>query len=325
MVLYRGLAALLLVMTMTAQPALAQSYPTQTVRVVTIAGPGSQPDILSRQLADGLSAKYGKPFVVDNKPGATGIIGAEIVKNAKPDGHTLLVADNAVTAINKHFHAKLSYDPERDFAPVTELVWQPFLVYASTKLGVKTMSEFVALLKSKPGQLNFGSAGLGSLHHLCTERLLQMVGGKATHIQYKTGGEISSAMAGGEIDFACSGTSGIQMAESGKANVLIVTSLEPTSLVPSVPTLKQATGLEGFELVARMGVLAPAGTPRNIVEQLSNDIRELYKDSRIRQALKTQYSEPVTEGPTAYAAVIHRELEDFAKVVKAAGIVPQDR
>jgi tripartite-type tricarboxylate transporter receptor subunit TctC len=304
-------------------PASAQSYPTQTVRITVSAGAGSLPDLLGRMIADGLSAKYGKAFIVENKPGATGIIAAEAVKNAKPDGHTLLLADNAVTAINKSMHAKLPYDPEKDFTPITELARQPFLVFAQVGLGVKSIKELVTLLKAKPGELNYGSAGLGSLQHLCAERLLQAVGANATHIPYKTGNDLSRGVIANEVQFGCSGTSAFQMVETGKANLLIVTSAERTPLSPNAPTLKQETGLEGFEMVARIGILAPVGTPRNIVEQLSIDMREVFKEQRLRDLLARQNAEVAVDGPDAYAAVIRREIADFANVVKAAGLTPQ--
>jgi tripartite-type tricarboxylate transporter receptor subunit TctC len=306
-----------------AQLAAAQPYPNQAVRIVVSAGAGSQPDILGRMAAEGLSNKYGKPVVVETKPGANGIIAAESVKNAKPDGYTLLIADNAVTAINKSIYAKLPYDPQKDFAPVTELVVQPFLVFAHVGLGANSIKDLIALLKAKPGQLNYGSAGLGSLHHLCSELLLQIVGAKAQHIQYKTGGEISRALIGDDLQFACSGLSGIQMVNAGKAKVLLVSTKEPTPLVPNVPTLKQETGLDGFEVVARIGILAPTGTPRGVVEKLSDDVREVYRDTKLRATLASQNCEVVTAGPDAYASVIRREIDDYAKIVKVAGITPQ--
>jgi tripartite-type tricarboxylate transporter receptor subunit TctC len=301
-------------------PAMAQSYPERAVRLVVSSAAGGQPDVLARMIAEGMNKKYGKPFVVDNRPGASGILGTEIVKNAKPDGYTLAVPDNAVTAINKSVFTTLPYDIERDFDPVTELVRQPFLFYAHVDLGVNSIKDFVSMLKAKPGQLNFGSVGIGSLHHLCTEMFLYKLGVKATHIPYKGGGDIARALIGGEIQFACSGLSGIQMVDAGKAKVLFVTTAEPTPLVPNSPTLKQEMGIDGFELVARMGVLAPKGTPRAIIEQLSNDIREIYKDQRLRELLAKQFCEVTTEGPEAYAAIIRRETETFKGIVQASGM-----
>ena len=305
-----------------AHPASAQSYPTQTVRITVSTGAGSLP--IDRphdrrrpvgQIRQGFHCReQARRHWHDRR---------RRNRERKPDGYSLLLADNALTAINKSMHAKLSYDPEKDFAPITELARQPFLVYSHVGLGAKSFKEFVALLKAKPGELNYGSAGVGSLQHLCAERLLQAVGAKALHVPYKSGNELSRGIIGNEVQFACSGTSGFQLVEAGKVNLLIVTSAEPTPLLPSAPTLKQETGIDGFEMVARIGLLAPAGTPRSIIEQLSNDVRDVMKEQRLKDILARQSTEVATEGPDAYAAVIRREIADFSKVVKEAGLSPQ--
>jgi tripartite-type tricarboxylate transporter receptor subunit TctC len=258
---------------------------------------------------------------VENKPGAAGAVGAEFVKNANPDGHTLLIADNAVTAINKYLRADLPYDPVKDFVPVTEITSNPFFLYAGNRLGVNSAGELIALLKSKPGQLNYGSAGDGSLHHLCTALFLELTGTNATHVQYRTSGDMTKAMVAEEVEIACGAkASGRQMINSGKAKPIAVALERPNPLDTAVPTLKQQTGTDGFEIVAHVGLMAPAGTPRAIVDQLARDVAEVFRtDQKAKELVAAQDAQTVLEGPEAYAAVIRYELDKFARIVKAAG------
>jgi tripartite-type tricarboxylate transporter receptor subunit TctC len=313
-----GLAAFL-VLGM-AQPVFAQSFPSQNMRIIVPFGPGGSPDVLGRLVAAKLSEKYGRSVVIENKPGANGLIGAEMAKNARPDGHTLFVGNTGILAINRSLYARLPYDPIKDFAPITQMISLPFFLYAHTQLGVSSVKDLIALLKTKPGVLNYASSGNGSVHHMCTALFLNLVGADAVHVPYKMSFDIAKALMGDQVQLACSGKlAAQQIVDAGKAKPIAVALEQRTSLDPQIPTLKEETGIDGFEVGSRIGILAPAGTPPEIVDQLSKDVASFIQTDQIRSVLAVQGVEIVTEGPERYAALIRREIEQYAKLVKLTG------
>jgi len=312
-------AVALLVLSLT-QPALSQSYPSGNIRIIVPFGPGGSPDVLGRIVASELSKKYGVAATVENKPGAGGSIGAEMAKNAKPDGHTLFVANSGILAINKSLYARLPYDPVKDFVPITQMISLPFFLYAHTSLKVTTAKELIALLKAKPNSLNFGSSGHGSVHHMCSALFLRLANVEAVHVPYKMSFELARGLMGDQIEFACSGKlAAQQVVDAGKAVPVAVALRQRSTLAPQVPTLKEQTGIEGFEIGSNIGLVAPAGTPRSIVEQLSKDVSLFLASEKVRAMLAAQGVEVVTEGPDQFSALIQREIEQFSKLVKLTG------
>jgi tripartite-type tricarboxylate transporter receptor subunit TctC len=308
-----------------AQPAAAQTFPAETIHIIVPFGAGGSPDIIARVVADGLGRKYGTPVVVEDKSGAAGIIGTELVKKAPADGYTLLVADSGVLAINKALYATLPYDPVSDFAPVTQMFTLPFILFASTDLKIHDARELIALMKAKPNALNYGSAGNGSAQQLCAALFLTLAGTEAVDVPYTNSLAIGKGMISGDIQLACAGGkfAGQQMIDSGKAMAIAVASDKRTPAFPDVPTLQEAAGIDGYVLAPRMGLLAPAGTPRPVVERLSSDVAEVLDTGQVQSLLATQGVEAVTEGPDRYAVVIRDEIGRYAALVKLAGAIVQ--
>ncbi len=302
------------------RPADAQSFPSGTIRIIVPFGPGGSPDVLARIVASELGKKYGVSTLVENKPGANGLIGAEMAKNAKPDGHTLFVGNSGILAINKSLYTRLPYDPVKDFVPITQMIALPFFLYAHTSLKVATVNDLIAQMKAKPGALNYGSSGTGSVHHMCTALFLSLAGVEAVHVPYKMSFEVARGMMSDQVQLACSGKlAAQQIVDAGKAVPLVVALEQRTTLEPKIPTLKEQTGLADFEVGSRMGLLAPAGTPRPVVEQLSKDVASFLASEKVRTMLAAQGVEVITEGPDRFAALIQREIELFARLVKLTG------
>src|SRR6185436_18465093 len=249
--------------------ALAQSYPAKAVRVVVPQAPGAQSDLFTRLLGQKLSESLGQPVVSDPRPGAGGAIGAEIAARAAPDGYTLLMGTNSTHSSNPALYAKLPYDPVKDFAPITLTIGTPYVLTIHPSLPVTTLKQLIAFAKSKPGQLNYASAGNGSTHHLCGELLKSMAGIDIVHVPYKGGPPATMAVLGGGTSMHFSSVSALQThIRSGKLKALGVTTPKRSSQLPEVPTLSEA-GLPGFEMLSWFGLLAPAGTPRAIITRLN--------------------------------------------------------
>lgn len=302
------------------RPLLAESYPSQTIRIVVPFGPAGSPDVLARIVATRLSEKYGKSAVVENRPGANGLIAGGLVKHAKPDGHTLLLGNTGLLAINKSLYSKLPYEPAKDFAPITQIMASTFFVYAHTNLQVKSVTDLINVMKKKPSALNYASPGHGSVHHMCLALFLNISGTDAVHVPFKTTVDVGKAFMTDEVELTCSGKGAMQSIVSTKKAAPLVVALERRSgLDPQVPTLKEAAGLDGFEIGSQLGILAPAGTPRGIVDQLSKDIADSLQTPQAQSMMSAQGVEVVTEGPDSYAALIHREIGQFERLVRLTG------
>jgi tripartite-type tricarboxylate transporter receptor subunit TctC len=300
--------------------ASAQNFPSQGIRIIVPFGPGGSPDVLARIVANELSKKYGKSAVVENKPGANGLIAAELAKGAKPDGYTLIVGNTGILAINKSLYARLPYDPVKDFVPITQMITVPMFLYAHKQLNVSTVNGLMAQLKAKPGALNYGSSGNGSVHHMCSALFLNLTSLDAVHVPYKMSFDIAKGLMGDQVEMACSGKLAMQqVVEAGKAVPVAVAMDTRSALYPQVPTLKEETSIDGFEVASRIGMLAPAGTPREIVEQLSKDIASFIQTEEVVKMLAVQGVEVVTEGPDKYSTLIGREIEQYGRLVKLTG------
>ncbi len=301
-------------------PALAQDWPTNTVRIVVPFGPGSTPDIVARLVADGLHQKYPKStFLVENKPGASGNLGTDVVARAKPDGSTLGVSIGGPLAINTLLFLRLPYDPRTDLASVTQLVTQPSVLAVNLSLGVNSVAELIALLKQNPGKYNYASIGIGSLSHLAMEAIGIKAGVKMVHVPYTSSPQAMTAIIRNDAQIAClPAISVTPQAASGKVKILAVSTATRSPFLPDVPTLKES-GID-VEADAWNGLIAPGATPAQIVTQISRDVAEIIKQPSVRDKLASQLMQPVGSTPDEFRAQIDREMARWAPVIIAADI-----
>lgn len=300
-------------------PVCAQNYPTKPIRVVVGFPPGGATDILTRILGQKLNEGLGQPVVVDNRPGAGGNIGAELVAIAPPDGYTLHVGSVGVT-ISPSVYPKLGYNPVKDFAPVALVASVPLIVVVHPSLPVNSIQELIQLAKSRPGRLNYASGGVGTSGHLGTELFKSMARVDITHVPYKGGGPAVAAILGGEPKIFFAGMPpALPFVKSGKLRALAVTTARRFSAVPEVPTAMEA-GLPGFEVDNWHGILAPAGTPKLVVRKLNAEIVRLLKLPEVKDAFGKQGAEATGSTPEEFAVYIRAELKKWANVVKDAHI-----
>ncbi len=299
----------------------AQSYPTRPVRLIAASAPGGTSDILARLLAQQLSAELGQTFVVDNRAGASGIIGTDLVAKAAPDGYTLLLIQPSLT-INPYIFAKVPYDPVRDFAPISLVVDVPQSITVHPSVAAKNVKELIALAKAENGRLTNGSPGQGTHPHLTSERFQQAAGIKLQQVVYKGVGPAFIALVSGEVSVVFSAvSSATPFIKSGKIRPIAVTSAKRLPSLPDVPAVAET--LPGFESSQWFGVLAPARTPRAIVERLHQAIAKAARTPETKERFAAMGIEPVVSTPEQFAKVIREEAVTWGKVVKAAGIKPQ--
>lgn len=301
-------------------PAKAQDWPAKTVRIMVPFGPGSTPDIVARLISEQLQQKYpGSAFVVENKAGASGNTGTDAVAKAAPDGTTIGISIGGPLAINTLLFSKLPYDPKKDIAAVTQLVTMPSALAVNPSLGVNTVAELIALLKKEPGKYNFGSIGNGSLSHLTMEAIAIKSGAKMVHIPYPSSPAAMTAVIRGDVHMAClPAISVTPHAESGKVKILAVSLPRRSPFLPNVPTLKES-GID-VEADTWMGLIAPGGTPKPLIEAINKDVVEALKAPAVREKLATQLMEPVGNSPEAFRAVIDAEVTRWAPIIKAADV-----
>jgi tripartite-type tricarboxylate transporter receptor subunit TctC len=310
-----GLALLL------TSPANAQAvYPSRTIKMIVPYPAGGTTDFLGRLVADQLKSGLGATVIVENKPGAGTTLGAEQVARSEPDGYTLLMATSTTLAINKTLYKKLPYDPVKDFTPIALLAGVPFALIVNPMLPAKTLAEFIAYAKSKPGELAYGSAGNGSPQHLGAQMLKTAAGLDIRHVPYRGSVPAMLDVIAGHIPFMIVDLQpALQQIREGKVRVLGVTTPKRVAAAPDIPTLAEA-GLPGFELVAWQGVVAPAGVPRTIIDQLAAQIATLVADPATRDKLRTLALEPLTGStPDSFAAYVKAEVDRWALIVKNSG------
>lgn len=300
-------------------PALAQ-WPAKTVRIVVPFSPGGIADNSARTVADRLGTRLGQSVVVENRPGAAGNIGAELVARSAPDGYTLLLGYDGTIVINPHVYARLGFDVLRDFAPVTKLGDAGVLVVAHPSVPAKDLRELIALAKAKPGTFTYGSAGTGSSAHLACEMLSQRTGAGLVHVPYKGGGQAIADAVGGQIPLACTAVAGAQQfMKTGRLKGLGLSSATRASGAPEVPTFIES-GLPGFVVDSWVGILAPANTPRAIVDRLQSEIAAVLHTPEVKERYAVLGIEPVGNKPDEYAAQIRADLTRWGPVVKQANI-----
>src|SRR5688572_19919912 len=297
----------------------AQDYPSKPIRIVVPLPPGGSNDLLARIVAERLSASLGQPALVDNRPGASGSIGTEFVARSAPDGHTLLMA-NTSHVINPSLFEKLPYDPIRDFAAVAQMSAVHFALVVHPTVPARSVKEFIALARTRPDALTFASAGNGSPHHLAMELLQSMAKVELMHVPYKGAGQFVPALVAGEIASVIGAINSLlPHIRTGRLHVLGMAGPSRTSLLPGVPTIGEAA-LPGFALDNWGGMLAPAGTPRRIVERLNAEIVAALRAPQTRDKLVSQGIEVTPSTPGEFQKILKSHMAKWARVIKAARI-----
>jgi len=300
--------------------AAADSYPTRPVRLIAPFSAGGGVDIVARYLALKLTEKWGQQVVVDNRTGATGIIGTEIAAHSPPDGYTLILGNAATHAVNVSLFKKLPYDAVKDFAPVTLIGRVPEMLVVHPALPAANVRELIALAKAKPGELAFGSAGAGSPPHLAGELFQFLAKVKLVHVPYKGSAPALADLIGGQISMYFSNIlSAVPFVKSGRLRGLGVTSEKRSVVAPEIPTIAES-GLPGYEDYNWYGILAPKGTPRAILTQLHADIVQVVRGRDMEERLTKDGAEVIASTPDEFARFIREEIDRYARIVKASGL-----
>jgi tripartite-type tricarboxylate transporter receptor subunit TctC len=299
--------------------AVAQEWPSRAVKLYVPFGPGSTPDMVARVIADRLAQKFGQPFVVEDKPGASGNLGTDAVAKAEPDGYTLGLSIAGPLAINALLFGKLPYDPRKDFAYVTMVATQPSVLAVNTRLGVGTVAKLVDLIKRNPGKYNFGSIGNGSVSHLAMEAIALKSGAQMVHVPYTSSPQAMTALLRGDIDMVCLPAIAVTpQLGSGAVKILAVSTDRGSALLPGIPTLRES-GID-VEADAWNGLIAPAGTPDAIVAKIAREVAEVITAPDIRDKLATQLMEPIPGTPAQFRSRIDADLARWTPVIKSANI-----
>lgn len=318
---WRLIVAVLLATGLFSQQAALAQYPTKPVHIVVPYPAGGAVDAFARVLTQQLSEMWGQQVVVDNRPGASTMIGAEQVAKSPPDGYTLLLTAELTLVIVPHLYEKIPYDPLRDFAPVVALVSATQALVANPSLPVKTVKDLVALAKAKPGQLTFGSFGNGSTGHLNMEVLQAMTGARFNHIPYNGAGPAMNDVIGGHIDFMLAALSIVKgNVQAGKLHMIGVGSNHRSGEFPDVPTLSES-GAPGFEAKSWFGLVAPAGTPPDVIKKINQDVTRVISDHAFAEKyLAAQGLESITGTPEQFAAFVRAETVRWGKIVTDADV-----
>ena len=301
-------------------PALrAQSYPSRQITLIVPFAAGGSNDVVARAIGRKLNEAWGQPVVVENRAGAGGLIGSSAVATARPDGYTLLLISSTFT-INPAIRKKMPFDTGKDFTPVAFIARSPLLFVASNRLPVKSAHEVLALAQSKPGQISYASAGLGSINQIAAELIAVSAGVKFTHIPYKGGAPALNDLVGGHVDIYVSSLPQVlQLARDGQARPLAVTSAKRTPLLPDVPTLEEA-GIAGFDLWSWWGIVGPAGMPSDVVNALNSEIGKMLTSPELGKFLSSEGAEAQSMTPQQFGELIRAETERWIKVAHEANI-----
>lgn len=317
-------ASAALVLAMTYCTAFAQSdpafYPQRPITVLVPTGAGSGPDVLVRKIGEKLSHTLGQPFIVENRPGANGMLGANAVVRAAADGYTLLLAWDGMMAINPVLYPKINYDPQKDFAPISAMGRTPFVLAAHSSFAPNTLGEFIATAKANPGQINYGSAGVGSVHQMAMEALAAQAGIRLVHVPYGGGPAELKDIVGGQVPIGFIGIApALPFLKGGQVKALAVTGQERYPQLPSIPTVAET--LPGYSIDGSwLGLFAPARTPDAIVGKLSDDINRLFKEKDILDFLADQGIVPMGLGPAETRRLIRDDTARFKEIIEKTGI-----
>jgi tripartite-type tricarboxylate transporter receptor subunit TctC len=312
---------LMLIAALAAGASAAQNYPTKPVRMIVGFPPGGGTDVMARLITPKMIEAWGQQVVIDNRAGATGIIGTDLVAKAVPDGYTLLMGHVATNAIAASLFAKLPFDPARDFAPITRVSSVPHLIVVHPSLDVHTVKDLIALAKAKPGQIAFPSAGNGSTPHLAGEIFKTMAGVNLIHVPYKGSGQSVQDLLGGQVQLAFDTTpTVIQYVKAGRLRPIAVSTLKRLASLPEVPTVAES-GVPGYEVTTWYGMFAPAGTPPAIVRKVFMEVARIVRLPDIKERLDGMGTEETTNAsPEEFAAMVRADIAKYAKVIKAAGL-----
>ena len=297
--------------------AIAQEYPAKPIRIVVPFTPGGATDVVTRIVAQKLSEQFARQVVTDNRGGAGGIVGVEVVAKAAPDGYTLVMGTSGTHAINVSLYPKLSYDPVKDFAPITRASLLPSMIVVHPSVPARNVRELIALAKKNPGQLTYASSG--SAQYLTGALFTSMAHIEMVHVPYKGGGQALPAQLGGEVALSFSTVvSSLPHVTSGRLRGLAVTSAKRTPAASDFPTVAES-GLPGYEAVSWYGLFAPAGTPRGIVVRLNAETVRALKLPDVRQLMLAQGAEPVSDSPEQFAALVRADIAKWGEVVRKSG------
>ena len=313
-------AAFMFALAATAPAQDSEPYPSRPVRLIAAAAPGGNPDILARLLAQRLANAFGKPFVVENMPGAGGVVAAKSVAAVPPDGHVLMVGDSGALAINAALDPNLSYHPLRDFTPITALATVPTVFLVNPAVPAKTLDEFISLARSKPGQLSYGSAGAGSIHHLTMAIFADRAGIDVLHVPYRGGSALVNGLLTGEIQAGWSGIPNVlPLIESGQLRAFCVSVLRRSKSLPDLPTCAEL-GFEGFDIATMLGLQASAGASPQIVARLQSEVARAMRDPSMAERMTVLGMEMQENGTDHYRQFMKEDLERYAAAVQKLGL-----
>lgn len=306
----------------TAALASTDSWPSKPIRLIVPYAPGGLPDTVARVLSQQLTQRLGKPFVVENRPGANGVVAAQALKTSPADGYTFLVTDGSMMTINPAIYKDLSYEPKRDFVPVSLAARSPLFLAVNARVPANSLQSFIALAKSKPGQLNYGSSGIGSTHQLSMEALKASLKIDIKHIPFRGSGQSVPALIGDQVQVVFAALPSLSgFVKSGQVKILGTNSLQRSKLAPQIPAISEV--VPGYDYAVTVGVLAAAGTPEAVVKQMADAIANAVKMPEVISQLHVAGIEPVGGSSADYAKALSDETARYAEAIKTAQVVAE--
>src|SRR4051812_22397840 len=318
--LLTGLLSAFVCLIVLSAPAVAQQYPSRVVKLVVPQTPGGATDVFARKVGQMLSEKWSQPVVIENRAGAGGVVGSDVVAKSAPDGYTLLVTYAGSQAINPSLYPKMPFDSVKDFQTIATLASTPFTLIVHSKLPAKDLAEFLALARAKPDALTYASSGNGSVNHLLGEMLKAETGIKMLHVPYRGVAPAITDVIGGQVDSAFSSVpSVLQMIRAEKVRALAISSAQRNGAAPEIPTIAES-GFPGFDVNPWWGILAPAGTDMGIVRKINSDVESVLRTPEMIAFLATQGAEPLITLPEKFLEMLQADIAKWAKVVKSANV-----
>lgn len=318
--LLAGLFSALVLSSILVTAAAAQSYPSRVVKLIVPQTPGGATDVFARKIGQLLSEKWGQPVVIENRGGAGGVVGSDVVAKSAPDGYTLLATYAGSQAINPSLYPKIPFDSVKDFQTVATLASTPFILIVHPKLPAKDLAEYIALARAKPDALTYASSGNGSVNHLLGEMLKVEAGIKILHVPYRGVAPAITDVIGGQVDSAFSSVpSVLQMVQTEKVRALAISSPKRIAAAPEIPTIAES-GFPGFDVNPWWGILAPAGIDAAIVKKINEDVAGILRTKEMINFLAAQGAEPLITSPETFLKMLEADVEKWAKVVKSAGV-----